>query len=38
MIEDEDLHMISHSSSGGSGDAMEQFNHELGLKYINNNK
>lgn len=35
MIEDEDLQMRSHSSSGGgsgNADLMEQFDHELGLK------
>lgn len=38
MIEDEDLQMRSHSSSGGSAEAMEQFDHEVGLKQHNNNE
>lgn len=39
MIEDEDqIQVRSHSSSGGSAEAMEQFDHEIGLKQQNSNE
>jgi hypothetical protein len=36
MIEEEDFHVRSHSSSGNSAEAMEQFDHEVGLKHHGN--